>query len=116
MPTWPVTIPQAPEFTGYQGAFGENAIRSQPDAGPVKARRRYTATNDPRTWQFVLKAAEFATFKTFYQTTLLDGTLAFDMTDPESGGAANFRFTTSPTWILLGPSTYRVTAQLVKLP
>jgi len=62
------------------------------DAGPKKARRRYTAKTTKFSGRFTLTAAAYEVFKLFYHTTLADGVLRFNFTDPQKLDTAEFRF------------------------
>lgn len=113
---WPGTLPQAPDWSGYQETSPNVAIRTQMDAGPPKLRRRFTAGIRPFSMQFLLTQAQVATLDTFYQTTLTGGTEAFDWTHPRTGAAASFRFVSPPQYSALGPNVYRATCQMEVLP
>ena len=45
----------------------------------------------------MLTGTQYATLKTFYEDTLLDGSLTFDWTDAITDAAAELRFVTPPT-------------------
>jgi len=62
------------------------------DAGPKKARRRYTGKTTQYAGRFVMTADAYETFKVFYHTMLADGVLRFNFTDPVSLDMAEFRF------------------------
>lgn len=52
---------------------------------------------------------------TFYRTTCVQGSLRFDMTDPDSQATAEFKFASPPVVRSIGiPRRYRITLQLVR--
>jgi hypothetical protein len=63
------------------------------DAGPKKARRRYTARTVKYSGIQDFSAAEFAVFEHFYHNVIADGVLRFNFKDPFTGEIAEFRFT-----------------------
>jgi len=70
-----------------------NVIRTAMDAGPKKARRRYTARTVHYTGKQRFDNAELIVFKEFYNTVLADGVLRFNFIDPVTQEIAEFRFT-----------------------
>lgn len=116
MPTWPISLPQAPEIPGYEEQEPNAVVMTQMDAGPPKSRQRFTAAYAKVTFTFMLTSADVATFRTFYRTTLGYGALAFDFTIPRVGGTGSYKFRGQPTYVPLGPATWRVTCPLWQLP
>jgi len=99
IPSWPETLPQNILAQGYKGGLPNNLLRQQMDIGPAKVRRRGTVAVEPVTGNILVTPAQLATLKTFYETTLLDGTLRFSWVQPEDGTTAvEMRFTEPPTW------------------
>jgi len=99
IPAWPTTLPQRLQRNNYGESPGENQLRSNMDAGPAKMRRRATSAPRKISGTILLSLAELAYFKTFYITTLLDGTLRFTWNDPtDSTTTVEMRFTEAPSW------------------
>lgn len=105
MPTWPATLPQKlPHRLQERGVDGRESF--QPDAGPPIAVRRFTAT--PRTIAFdlVLTTTQKDALETFYRTTLKEGALEFDWTNPATStgfaGLHYFSFVERPTYDWVG--------------
>ena len=67
-------------------------IETEMDAGPPKARRRYTAGIRMVRGTIRVTKAQRATLDTFWVTTLEGGTLAFEWIHPITLATANFRF------------------------
>jgi len=91
--TWPDLLPSDPLSDGFAKKPQSNVIRTAMDAGPKKARRRYTARAVNYTAKQIFNAAELKVFEQFYHTTLADGVLRFNFTDPVTLETAEFRFT-----------------------
>ena len=89
---WPDTLPNGLLVDGLSIEPQNNVIRTSMDAGPQKARRRYTARTIRFSGEQRFDKAEFAVFEMFYHTVLADGVLRFYFTDPVSGETAEFRF------------------------
>lgn len=90
-PVWPVSLPQSPLVEGYSGEEQSAVLRTEMDAGEAKSRRRFSATPDKLNCSFSLTEAQFTTFKTFFNGSLLRGSLPFDWLHPESGAAVSCR-------------------------
>jgi hypothetical protein len=92
VPTWPATLPsKLPKRLRENAVDGRESF--QPDAGPPVAVRRFTAT--PKD-----------TLETFYKTTLKEGVLEFDWTNPATStgfaGLHYFTFVDRPTYDWIG--------------
>ena len=99
IPSWPADLPQNILAQGYKGELPNNLLRTSMDVGPAQVRRRGTVAVEPVTGNILCTPTELATLETFYETTLLDGTLRFSWVQPEDGTTAvEMRFTEPPTW------------------
>ncbi len=92
MDTWPVGLQQKLNAQGFQLGLGNTRVSSDMSVGPAKTRTRYTDAVDVYTCSVNLSFEEVATFKTFYRTTLSNGTLPFYFNDPFTETQATFRF------------------------
>ena len=90
---WPELLPADFLAEGLTIQPQSNVIRTSMDAGPKKARRRYTARSTIFSGAQRLDAAELAVFERFYHAALADGALRFYYKDPVSNQLAEFRFT-----------------------
>jgi len=90
---WPELLPSGALEEGFSKRPQSNVIRTAMDAGPKKARRRYTARTVKYAVKQVFDAGELAVFEQFYHTALADGVLRFNFADPVSLETAEFRFT-----------------------
>jgi hypothetical protein len=89
----PELLPAGLLEAGFTKQPQSDVIRTAMDAGPKKARRRYTARTVKYSGKQVFDAAELAVFEQFYHNVLADGVLRFNFTDPVTLETAEFRFT-----------------------
>lgn len=115
VPVWPTTLPTELLQRGYNQSAADVLLRSELDTGPAKVRRRYTAGVQPVTGNTVLSESQLGTLRTFYDTTLLGGSLRFSWKDPVSLVAKEFRFTSPIKWII-NSGWYDVSLELEMLP
>jgi hypothetical protein len=90
--SWPETLPATLLLDGLSRQPQSSVIRTAMDAGPKKARRRYTANSVKVSGRQIFSPGELAVFEQFYHTTLADGVLRFNFTDPVTLETAEFRF------------------------
>ena len=91
-----------------------NVIRTTMDAGPRKARRRYTARTVNFSGKQRFDYAELAVFEQFYHSVLADGVLRFFYKDPINKQLAEFRFTEDYTVVEIG-GLFEVTLPMERL-
>ena len=115
---WPSSLPQRP-LNNYSETTGVMVIRTQPDLGPAKQRRR-AQRPDTMSVKFDMSTTQVETLRAFIQDTLR-GTARFGFTHPrtlqivevrvvpQSGGEM---YTTS----YLLPNYWQVSLQLEILP
>ena len=116
IPAWNAGLPQTLFVPGYSQSPPDIALKSPMDAGPDKVRRRFTAGIAPVAGTMIMTAAQLVTFQTFYNTTLLGGSLRFSWTTPPAHSVAcEMRFTAVPTWTKI-ESEYEVNLSLEVLP
>lgn len=92
---WPAALPNI-KLTGLQTQYIDPVIRTDMDAGPKKARLRYTAVPKKVSGTITVTKAQAAVVEDFYVNTLKYGTLRFMMIDPENGELYEYRFTQPP--------------------
>jgi hypothetical protein len=105
VPTWPATLPsKLPKRLRENAVDGRESF--QPDAGPPIAVRRFTATPRVIEFELVLTTTQKDTLETFYKTTLKEGVLEFDWTNPATStgfaGLHYFTFVDRPTYDWIG--------------
>lgn len=101
MPTWPIELPQLP-FAGASAQDVDTVLRTQMDSGPPSRRNRFTTHMQIVAYPMVLNGAEKTAFDFFFRSTLANGSLAFDWTDPVDDTVVSFAFTAPPAWSLIG--------------
>jgi hypothetical protein len=117
IPSWPTTLPQELTLDGYSQSAADNIIKSSPDIGPAKVRRRSTAAVRPVSGTLILNETGLEDFKDFFKEDLLDGSIRFSWADPDDGSTAvEMRFTSPPAWTALGGGLSRVSMELEILP
>jgi|ADurb_Leu_02_Slu_FD_contig_41_16848_length_484_multi_1_in_0_out_0_1 hypothetical protein len=117
IPSWPNALPQNLLSEGYNESLRDNVLRSTPDAGPAKVRRRATAGVKPVSGRQALTTTELQALITFYETDLLDGSLRFSWTSPIDGTTAvEMRFTSPPSWSAIEPGLWDVAIAVEVLP
>jgi len=94
---WPELLPSGLLAEGFGKQPQNNVVRTAMDAGPKKARRRYTARTVKYSGKQVFDASELAVFEQFYNNVIADGVLRFNFTDPVTQETAEFRFTENYT-------------------
>lgn len=82
MDAWPGTLPQYVLVDGYQEEEGDNLLETQPDIGPPITRARSTTAARALNMSLDLSKAQLAILRTFYRTTLINGSLPFTMSAP----------------------------------
>lgn len=115
VPIWPTTLPVEMLMRGYNQTAANVLLRSSVDAGPAKVRRRFTAGVQPVTGNLLLTGAELAYLRTFYDTTLLGGSLRFTWREPVTLTSKEFRFTSPLKWSC-ADGYYEVSLELEMLP
>jgi hypothetical protein len=85
VPVWPTELPR-PLRAGYQLTAGETRLRSRPDAGPVRNRRRFSGRSDALAMTLIVSRGQLARFDRFFGEELKNGALPFVMPDFETDG------------------------------
>lgn len=117
MATWPSTLPQLVLFDGYQESQDDIVIRSTVDVGPPKLRARYTVAPQMFNISLLLTAAQKATLKTFFSSTLTFGVLPFDWAHPDLRSAIELSFRgVPPVYTPDGSRYWRVAFTLYEVP
>lgn len=112
MAVWPATLPQVPLLDGNGLQPVANFVEFSPDVGPPMRRQRTTLAQHVIGWSFNLTAAQVATFRTFFHTTIKGGADSFEADDPFVGDAAEFVFEGQYSLAELGPDVFRMTSQI----
>lgn len=89
---WPPTLPSYVLEQGYQENLPDNNIESSVEAGAAKVRPRFTAKFQKITCTVQMDPTQSATFRDFFNTTLLMGSLPFDWVHPSTRQAVTFQF------------------------
>lgn len=114
---WPDSLPQ--NFVGgYADGEPDNLIETSPDTGPPISRARSSAGVRNLSGSMRMTRTQLATLHTFFNTTLISGSLPFNFPDPSFGGTVLVKFPKSkqPTWQQINASAYMVGISLLVLP
>lgn len=98
MSNWPAGLPQQLKI-GASIGDDDSRLTSAMDAGPASVRNRFTAFTQSVQTPMIITGAQLEIFKTFYRTTLVQGSLSFDWTDPSDDTSVTYRFKTPPKWV-----------------
>lgn len=101
MATWPSTLPQSPLIDGYKETPRPNSIEADLEGWKV-TRPQFGANPTQASVSLMMTAAQLATFKTFYNTTINYGNDQFVWKLPTSSVNQNFKFRGQPTWNFTG--------------
>lgn len=96
MAVWPASLPDI--SLALTETRQDATIRSSMDAGPMKMRRRFSAASRYVTGSVIMDNTQRATFDTFFETTIAEGALPFDMDDPRDGTSLEWRFMEPPAF------------------
>jgi hypothetical protein len=117
---WPGGLPQRLQVSGASRGMGDATVEYQPDLGPPITRLGATAVAEPLAGTMICTAAQIASFRTFFITTLLRGSLPFHFPDPDTDGADSLlvKFTkqTPPGYAPMGGDTWQLSLSLLVLP
>lgn len=115
MASWPASIPaDAWRMEDYAQSLPDVTLRTEMDAGPAKARRRFTAATAPITGSLMLTSAQLADLLTFYDQ--VGGFTIFDTTDPRTGAYQRQRFVKRPNFKAMGGDSWQVMLNLEIMP
>ena len=115
---WPTSLPQRP-LSDYSETTGVIVIRTQPDLGPAKQRRR-AQRPDTLNVQFDMSTAQVEILRSFVQDTLR-GTARFGFIHPRTLDVVEVRIVPQNDGIMyntsyLLPDYWQVSLQLEVLP
>lgn len=89
---WPESLPQLLRLEGLTAQRKSSVIRTEMDAGPAKARQRYTVATKEFSGTLLLTEQEREILEDWYTHTLGGGVLRFEMMHPQTQEFAEFRF------------------------
>lgn len=93
---WPVSLPQAPESSGFELLLPDNVARTSTDANIAKQRRIAAWGREGMVAPFLVNQDQLTTFIDFYKTTLKSGTLVFEWTHPYRQVLGEYRIIDKP--------------------
>lgn len=113
---WPPTIPSAALAGTYTEKIEQNAVTFTPEIGPPKIRSATSAPTEMIGFDVLMSSAQYELLKTFFRTTLKNGTKPFSMTHPRTATTTTFIFMAAPKIAFFSIDSYRVTLALRRKP
>lgn len=110
--TWPSTLQQNLNQSGFTNTLPDNVIRSSMDVGPDKVRRRDVSAVEPIVGSIVATLDEYNDLVTFYNDITVSGSLPFDWVHPITGESEEFRFTAPPSITAISGTHYTITLNM----
>lgn len=112
--TWPGSLPNSLK-AGYTIDQADGRIMTDMEQGPPRFRLQYENTPITYSVSFLLTAAQLATLRAFFMTTLAGGVLSVDLPVQDETGVhtAEVKFLTSPLSPRLAGDKYRVSATVI---
>lgn len=93
---WPGSVNPYVLTSGHSESPETNIAEFQPSPGDPSRRRRVGIPTDIISMTVRMTTSQYADFKTFYDTTLLNGSLPFTRLRPRTGLTGTFKFTGAP--------------------
>lgn len=114
---WPSDVNQDADATSYSETLDTNVAAFAPEVGAPKLRRRMSISSDTIAFNAQMTTVEYASFLTFYRTTLKDGTLPFTRTRPRTGATETFIFVgNTPALKAIDYGLYQVALSMKNMP
>lgn len=116
MPTWPASLPQAPEREGYSEQWIDPVLRA-PMRGPQLTRLQFTAVPKLYVCPFMFTLAQLDTFEAFFEQDLFWGALPYDWKERgiPTNPVASFQIVEMPVYIPVG-GEWRAIIKTMRLP
>jgi hypothetical protein len=111
---WPTDLPFCPMLSTQQVADMPATTLTEMNAGTTRARRKYSAPMSRMGFALRMTSAQAVAFRSFHESTLEDGALAFTMPIAFAGvlRTETVQFAEPPSYAALGPGQTRVTISL----
>jgi len=94
--SWPAGLPATLRLDGLRGQYKDPVIRTDMDAGPTKARLRYTRPPKHYSGTMILSGEQRNMLDYFYRITTRYGALRFNFTNPQTLEIREYRFKAPP--------------------
>ena len=116
---WPITLPQSPQDNFTESGGGINVIRTAPDQGPAKQRRRGLTTRNMQV-SFLMSNDQVGYLETFINNTIR-GTARFGFKHPRTQETIEVRIVPQQDGVMftssyLAPGYWTIQLQLEILP
>jgi hypothetical protein len=114
--TWPSQLQDFWNEANFGLDAGDTTLRTQMDAGQAKVRRKYTKAIDSFSGSINVTAAQYAVFKTFFNTSLNGGVNTFYFDHPIEETQSVFRFVGSYKLSSLGGGQFLISFVWEEMP
>lgn len=94
--TWPIALPQAP--ASYQEQKQSVTVRTHPDSGPPKSRRKFTKALTKGQMGFMLTNEQAVTLNTFWKKSMQGGALPVNFVHPWNGKTISMMIVEAPSY------------------
>jgi hypothetical protein len=111
---WPSSLPQCPILNAFTEKSQSNVIPFKPEVGPVKLRKKSTSKSWIASLSFHMNNSQLDAFKSFYETTIKDGTLTFGWEHPVTKIDYLWMFNERPNTVRTAPDASTVSFALVR--
>lgn len=113
--SWPSELPVTLKSEGLSVQYKDPVIRTEMDAGPQKARLRYTGSPQGITGSLTLNEYQRGILEYFFTKTTGFGTLRFNMVHPQTIELVEMRFTRPPIETGNGGGLFDISLSLEKI-
>lgn len=119
MPTWPVTLPQAPLVNTLTIDREPNVVEFKSDVGRPQRSKRYTQSREPYSANMLMTDAQRVDLMDFFADDCAEGAVSFEMEDWADLGQspatmALFTWATPPRVSWAAPGYWQVSLNVVK--
>ena len=94
--SWPADLPRTLRLEGLRAQYKDPVIRTEMDAGPAKARLRYTRPPKYYTGTMALTGEQRDRLDYFYRIDSRFGALRFNFANPQTLETREYRFRAPP--------------------
>jgi hypothetical protein len=116
MAVWPASLPLFNQWDFYQETTPDRTLRTEMEEGPSKTRSLPNWKPGRIVGTKTMTTAETVILDTFYEATLVGGSLTFDDTDPRLGTTRTYKFVGSPVYPWQAADLWSVNLELEIMP
>ena len=115
MATWPVSLPQEFEQSGFRSEVPDQLVRSDGGGMPQRRRRARRDTARPIRGQMLMTTEQWLALRNFYDDDLGHGALAIDFPNPDDSSVTiQVVFESPPEMAPIGGDLHRISLSLIE--